>query len=128
MNIEEEQLELLRDIDKWLRFMGFKQVKEVLTTTLDDPKKVHAYHLSDGKNTSTIISKATRINQPRITELWKEWLSLGLGESVSASGGSRFKHSFDLKMFNIPLPEIKQKTTESKENIDSTQEESNHEQ
>ena len=128
MNVEEEQLELLRDIDKWLRFMGFKQVKDVLTTTLDDPKKAHTYHLSDGKNTSTIISKATGINQPRITELWKEWLSLGLGEPVSASGGSRFKHSFDLKMFNITLPEIKQKSTKSKENSDSIHEENNHEQ
>lgn len=107
MNTEEEKMELLRDIDKWLRFMGFKQVKEVLMTTLDDKKKAHAYHLSDGKNTSMIISKITGINQPKITELWKDWLSLGLGESISASGGSRFKKSFELKLFGIPIPEIK---------------------
>ena len=116
MNIEEEQLELLKDIDKWLRFMGFKQVKEVLMTTLDDEKKAHAYHLSDGKNTSTIISKATGINQPKITELWKDWLSLGLGESVSASGGSRFKKSFELKLFGISIPEVKQESSEVQDN------------
>ena len=121
MSDNDEQIELLREIAKWSRFMGFKQVKDVLVTTLDDKKNAHAYHLSDGKNTSTIISKATGINQPKITELWKDWLSLGLGESVSASGGSRFKRSFDLKMFGISIPEIKQ------ENTVSTKEETTHE-
>jgi hypothetical protein len=79
-----------------------------------------AYHLSDGKNTSITISKITGINQPKVTELWKEWLSLGLGESVSASGGSRFKKSFDLKMFGIAVPEVKQ-TTDSEQKTDMQQ-------
>ena len=64
------------------------------------------------ESTSTIISKATGISQPRVTELWKDWLSLGLGESISASGGSRFKKSFELKMFGISVSEAKQKQSE----------------
>lgn len=127
MNTEEEKIELLREIAKWSRFMGFKQVKEVLASQMNDEKKAHAYHLSDGKNTSTIISKATGINQPRVTELWKEWMVLGLGESISASGGSRFKRSFDLKMFGISIPESKQKSNESQERIASNTEETTHE-
>ena len=110
----QEQTRLLREIEKWLRFMGLGQAKTVLTTTLDNEKKILAYHLSDGKNTSTVIAGLTGINQSRVTELWKEWLSLGLGEPISASGGSRFKKSFDLKMFGIQVPEIKQKTVEEK--------------
>ena len=102
-----EQTALLKEIAKWVRFSGFKQVKEVLQTTLDDKKKIFAYHLSDGKTTSTVISQKTGINQPKISELWKEWLTLGLGESITASGGSRFKRSFDLKMFGIQVSEIK---------------------
>ena len=102
-----EQTALLKEIAKWVRFSGFKQVKEVLQTTLDDKKKIFAYHLSDGKTTSTVISQKTGINQPKISELWKEWLTLGLGESITASGGSRFKRSFDLKMFGMQVPEIK---------------------
>ena len=118
-----EEINLLREIAKWVRFTGFRQVKDVLETTLEkEQKKILAYHLSDGKNTSTIISQKTGINQSKITELWKEWLTLGLGESLTASGGSRFKRSFDLKMFGIQVPEIKseqqQATQEEKENGD----------
>ncbi len=103
-----EQTALLKEIAKWVRFSGFKQVKDVLETTFEkDNKKILVYHLSDGKTTSTVISQKTGINQPKITELWKEWLALGLGESITASGGSRFKRSFDLKMFGIQVPEIK---------------------
>lgn len=102
-----EQTELLREMVKWVRFSGMKQVKEVLTSTLNNEKKIIAYHYSDGKNTSTIISKLSGIAQPTISDLWKEWLSLGLGEAITASGGSRFKKSFDLKLFGIIVPEIK---------------------
>jgi len=115
-----EQTALLKEIAKWVRFSGFKQVKEVLQTTLDDEKKIFAYHLSDGKTTSTVISQKTGINQPKISELWKEWLTLGLGESITASGGSRFKRSFDLKMFGMQVPEIKseqQKPEVQQENV-----------
>lgn len=116
-----EQIELLKEIAKWMRFVGFKQVKDVLTSTLDNEKKILAYHLSDGKNTSTIISQLTGINQPRISEFWKEWLSLGLGESISASGGSRFKKSFDLKMFGVVVPEIKMKSEDGSRTSDTQQ-------
>lgn len=102
-----EQTELLREMVKWVRFSGMKQVKEVLTSALNNEKKIIAYHYSDGKNTSTVISKLSGIAQPTISDLWKEWLSLGLGEAITASGGSRFKKSFDLKLFGIIVPEIK---------------------
>lgn len=103
----DEQIELLREMVKWVRFSGMKQVKEVLMSTLNNEKKIIAYHHSDGKNTSTVISKLSGIAQPTISDLWKEWLSLGLGEAITASGGSRFKKSFDLKMFGIVVPEVK---------------------
>lgn len=108
-----EQIELLKEIAKWVRFSGIKQVKEVLLSTLNTDKKVIAYHYSDGKNTSTEIAKLSGVAQPTISDLWKDWLSLGLGESMSASGGSRFKRAFDLKMFGIQVPLVKQKSGES---------------
>ena len=111
---QDEQIRLLKEIAMWSRLIGFKQAKDVLESQLKEDKKALAYHLSDGKNTSTIISKATGINQPKVTELWRNWLSFGLGESVSVSGGRRFKKSFDLKMFGISVPEVKQK--QSKQN------------
>ncbi len=124
----DDQTELLREMVKWLRFSGMKQVKDTLHSILNTDEKKLAFHLSDGKNTSTIISTSTGINQPAVSELWKTWLALGLGEAISASGGSRFKKSFDLKMFGISTPEIKQKLSKSQESSVSTTEEITHEQ
>ncbi len=111
---------MLKDIEKWLRFLGFNQVKEVPFTTLNNPKKIHAYHLSDEKNTSVSIAKSIGVSQPRVTEMWKEWMSLGIGESIPASGGSRFKKSFDLKMFGMKIPELDEAGT--KKDIETTKE------
>lgn len=102
-----EEIELQREMVKWLRFLGLEKAKAVLTSTLNGEKKILAYHLSDGKNTSAVIANLVGISQPRITEWWKEWLSVGIGESISASGGGRFRKSFDLKMFGMAIPEIK---------------------
>src|SRR5437667_11865269 len=117
---DNEQIRLLREMVRWV-FSGMRQVKEVLTSALNNEKKIIAYHYSDGKNTSTVISNFSGINQPKITDLWKEWLALGLGESISASGGSRFKRSFDLKMFGIIVPEIKQKPDAQQQSEDAAQ-------
>src|SRR5437667_10048033 len=104
---DNEQIRLLREMVRWV-FSGMRQVKEVLTSALNNEKKIIAYHYSDGKNTSTVISNFSGINQPKITDLWKEWLALGLGEAITASGGSRFRKSFDLKKFGITVPKVKQ--------------------
>lgn len=104
---DNEQVGLMREMVMWLRFMGMDKAKSVLTTTLNNDKKIVAYNLSDGKNTSTSIANQVGLSQARISELWKEWLMVGIGESISASGGRRFKKSFDLKMFGIQIPNIK---------------------
>jgi len=104
---DNEQVGLMREMVMWLRFMGMDKAKSVLTTTLDNDKKIIAYNLSDGKNTSTTIANQVGFSQGSISELWKEWLMVGIGESISASGGGRFKKSFNLKMFGISVPDVK---------------------
>jgi hypothetical protein len=106
--IMKEQTQLLRDILKWLRFMGNTQVSGALETTLSSEKLRLVYQLSDGKNTSIGISKLTGMGQPRVSELWRQWVLLGLGDAITASGGSRFKRAFDLKAMGIAVPEVKQ--------------------
>ena len=104
---DKDQIALMHEMVMWLRFMGIGKAKSVLTTTLNNEKKIIIYDLSDGKNTSTYISNQVGLGQTRITDLWKEWLMIGIGESISASGGGRFKKLFDLKMFGIKIPNIK---------------------
>ena len=118
----DEQIALLKEIARWVRFNGFSQVKGVLQTTLNNDKKRLAYHLSDGKNTGRTIAQKAGISQPRIVELWKDWLALGLGESIKTMGGHRFKRSFDLKIFGVAVPVVQ---TELNETLRQTAEPTN---
>jgi hypothetical protein len=120
-----EQNQLLREMLKYLRFMGSSQITAAVEKTLTNDKLKLVYQLSDGKNTSTIISKLTGVNQPRVSELWRQWVVMGLGDAITASGGSRFRRAFDLKAIGIPVPEVKQQepaamgtTVEGEEQVD----------
>ncbi|MGH9879121.1 MAG: hypothetical protein ACRD5H_15945 [Nitrososphaerales archaeon] len=106
-DLMQKQIGLTKEMLKWLRFMGSSQVTASLNTTLSNDKLRLAYQLSDGKNTSTLISQLTGISQPRISELWKQWVLAGLGDTMTASGGTRFRRAFDLKAIGIPVPEIR---------------------
>lgn len=108
--MSDEQTEILREILKWIRFMGSSQVKSVLISTLDNDKKRLAYHLSDGNNTTRIIGEQVEVDPATISDWWKQWILLGIGEGVAVKGGgNRFKRSFDLKALGITLPAIKVK-------------------
>jgi hypothetical protein len=110
MMSEEEQTRLLREILKWTRFAGMKEVKAVLTSALDSEKKKIAYHASDGeKSTRDVASVAGFGSKTTVADLWKVWKKLGLGEtSTTMGGGDRFKRAFDLEEFGIEIPAVQQ--------------------
>ncbi len=105
-NQENERTEVLREILKWVRFAGIKEVKAVLETSLDTEQKRAAYHVSDGsRGTREVASKAGYGSKSTIEVLWKKWRRLGLGESYPVmGGGERFRRSFDLEDFEIEVP------------------------
>jgi hypothetical protein len=111
---ENEQTTLLREILKWTRFAGMKEVKAVLTSTLDSDKKKAAYQASDGKrSTRDVASIAGFGSKSTVADLWKVWKKLGLGEtSLAMGGGDRFKRSFDLDEFGIEFPKIQTQPTQ----------------
>jgi len=101
-----EHVKLLKEILKWVRFAGIKEVKAVMETSLDTEQKRAAYHVSDGsKGTREVASKAGYGSKSTIEVLWKKWRRLGLGESFQVKGGGeRFRRSFDLEDFEIEVP------------------------
>jgi hypothetical protein len=102
---ENEQTELLREILKWTKFTGMKEVKEILNSALETPQKKLVYQLSDGDVGSVEICKVSGIASPdTITRYWKSWTKLGLGENLAVKGGKRFKRAFDLEDFGIEVP------------------------
>jgi hypothetical protein len=101
----DEQIGVLREILKWTRFAGMKELKSLLASVLDDPQKLLAYHLSDGTVGTVEIGKATGIKSTAtITRYWQTWQQLGLGDSISVKGGDRFKRAFDLEGLGIRVP------------------------
>jgi len=107
---DSEQILLLKEIVKWLRFNGMKPVGDALSSILDDEYKKLAYHFSDGVKTTREIAKNSGMGKNEVSKLWKDCYLLGLGEHISASGGNRFRKSFELKDFDISIPETKQET------------------
>lgn len=104
---EDEQTQLLREILKWIKFAGMKEVKEVLVSELDTDQKKQVYQLSDGNKTNAEINKATGASAGAISGYWKKWVKQGLGEKISVKGGDRFVRAFDLEDFGINVPQVK---------------------
>jgi hypothetical protein len=102
-----EQTRLLKEILKWIKFAGMKEVKEVLNSVLDTDQKKLVYQLSDGSKGMIEVGKAAGIaSTATISKYWKSWLKLGLGENVSVKGGERFRRAFDLEDFGIEVPQL----------------------
>ena len=112
--MNDEQTEILREILKLTKVTSFKQVKDVLNSILDTDTKKMVYQLSDGKIGSTEVIKKGKSSAEFVSKYWNQWPKLGLGESVSAKGGKRFKRSFDLENFDL-LPKQMKKQKKSKE-------------
>lgn len=102
---ESEQTKILREILKWVKFAGIKEVKAILVASLDSEQKRLAYHLSDGTRGTVEVAKSANFGSTKtIFDMWQAWLKQGLGESIPVKGGSRFKRSFDLEDFGITIP------------------------
>jgi hypothetical protein len=107
---EDEQTKLLREILKWIKFAGMKELKTMLMSTLDSDKKKVAYQASDGeRSTRDVASIAGFGSKTTVADLWKVWKTLGLGEtSVTMGGGDRFRRAFDLEEFGVEVPAVRQ--------------------
>ncbi len=118
----ETELGVLKEILKWVKFAGMNEVRNILTSTLDDEQKRTVYQLSDGTKGIVEIGKIVGIKgTASIFKLWKQWAKMGLGESVPVMGGTRFKRAFDLEDFGLTgkAPEAEEPAVEKSE-LDSS--------
>jgi len=107
---EQEILETLKDIQKWIRFSGWPNVKQILQDTLKEPEEVIAYSLSNGENGLDFIRGQIGSSRRVVQRYWKTWQRIGIAESIGARGGSRAKALFDLEEFGIDVPTIDSKS------------------
>jgi len=102
-----EQVEILKEILKWIKFAGAKEVKNVLLTTLDTEQKRLIYHLSDGDHGTQEIGKVVGLSGETVRKYWASWARQGIVESLKVRGGERYKKSFELEDFGIEVPQPK---------------------
>ncbi len=116
MTEDSEQIRLLREILKWIKISGIKEVKSTLESQLKDDTKKLIYQLSDGtKGTQEIAKTVGNISYSTVFLYWKGWEKVGLGESISVIGGTRFKRSFDLEDFSMKVQIPKQNSPKTEQ-------------
>lgn len=121
---ESEELKVLKEILKWIKFSGMKNVKEVLIENLTDDTKLLIYHHSNGINSIPILKKLIGIGGNNVIPLlWNKWKNVGIIEKVSASGGERGKKIFNLEDFGILIPEVKQLETKEQNPLKESRDE-----
>jgi len=120
-----EQTEILREILKWIRFAGAKDVKNVLLATLDTEQKRLIYHLSDGDRGSLEIAKVAGTSDTTVRRYWASWARQGIVESLKVRGGERYKKSFELEDFGMEVqqPKTGEQPSEAKQVTEAKQEE-----
>jgi hypothetical protein len=110
---DENEITLLKEILKWIKFAGMNQVKAVLEEQLKEDSDKIIYQNSDGTLGVIELGKLSGVSKSTVGNLWETWVKTGLGNNIPVRGGSRFKRSFDLKELGISVPEIKESTKDS---------------
>jgi hypothetical protein len=111
----EEILRTLKEMLKWLKFSGVKEVRTVMSNTLETEQKRLIFHLSDGNRGIIEIGKLANVGSSTVARYWEAWNRLGLMEPIAVRGGIRYKKSFELEDFGLNIPPSKTSGTESRE-------------
>lgn len=108
-NEESEQTRILREILKWIKFAGMKELKAILVSVLNTEQKKLVYQMSDGSRGTVEIAKVAGFGSNKtVADMWESWLKLSLGEAVPVKGGTRFRRSFDLSEIGIDVPQVRE--------------------
>lgn len=112
-DINKEILEVLKEILKWTKFQGWKEVKGVLLSQLKDEKTRLIYHLSNGNASIREIAKKTGVSHETVRNYWKRWSKVPIVEPTTVKGKTRYRKMFQLEDFGIEVPDIPQKEVKS---------------
>lgn len=103
----EEMKDLLQEILRWIRFMGWQDVKQVLEETLKTESERLIYQQSDGKSTIE-IAKIAKVSHVTVYTYWQKWAAKGIVKPYEGYKG-RYERAFSLEDFGIEVPKLNQK-------------------
>lgn len=94
------------EIRNWHKIAYDDKVKPLLESILNEPIKIAVYHLSNGENTTRIISKKTGIGTGSVSRWWNKWIDRGIAIPIPKGTGFRAKKMFELEDYNIRIPDV----------------------
>jgi len=117
-----EILSILVDIQKWIKFIGWSNVKNVLMDCLNTETKLLIYHFSDGehgiRNIRDRIKKfGLKTSYGGVHGSWQRWKKVGIVEPSHKRQG-RFQKVFDLEEFGFEIPKLAGISKEEVEEIE----------
>ena len=121
--INEEILKTLKEMLKWLKFSGVKEVRTVMSSALETEQKRLVFHLSDGNRGIIEIGKLANVGSSTVARYWEAWYRLGLMEPIPVKGGVRYKKAFELEDFGFNVPQMKTTAAGQSEATGQTSEE-----
>lgn len=113
-----ELLKVCKEILIWQKIAYDDKIRPLLEAILDEPRKIVAYHLSDGENITRYISKEANASTGSISNWWTTWINRGIAIPIPIGAGMRAKKFFNLEDYNIVIPDLS-----SQEELSDTQEE-----
>lgn len=98
----DEVKDLLQEILRWLKFLGWKRAGEVLAETLKTENERLMYQQSDGKSTIE-VAKIAKVSHVTVYKYWQKWAAAGIVKPFEGYKG-RYERAFSLEDFGIEVP------------------------
>jgi len=114
----------LKQILKWTRFAGMRQLRDVLNQTLKTETELMVFELSDGTRGTREVAAASRTSHTTVGLYWKKWSKVGIVEPSSTYQG-RFQRICSLEEVGLaaPTPQQVAETTSSGDAVEVKQNE-----
>ena len=94
-----EEVQLLREVAAYVRFLAFSTAKPVLERELADARDRAVYQASKGKSIRSVVT-GTGVSFGSVHRRWQQWAARGLMVRSSGEEG-RWERLFDLEELGL---------------------------
>lgn len=99
-----ELLTNVKELVRWSKFSGKKQLKEIITQNLKSDNELLIYEFSDGERSPEISKIVGKVSHSTVATYWNKWNKLGIVETSQKYEG-RFQRLCSLEEIGLSIPD-----------------------